>query len=338
MKRETNIARRPVFALGAVLLGCVVAVVVAEAAARTYVYLVAERGRLFQPHEDLGWAPIPNLDLVRRNPAGEHWRVRTNARGHRSLEEHLRADAARRVLVVGDSFAFGEGVGIEDRFDALLAERHPDWSFVNQGVMGYGTDQQMIAAREDIAQLREGDLLLIVSYVNDFLDLLMHSHSGRAKPWFELRDGELSEHSPRIGVAERLRDESYLLARIFQLLDRTSDDFTRGQLRTSGHLYRRIIEQETAEAIARGVHVLIAYHGSPTLNDASQSALKAAARDALTRLCETPDIDCVSLDPALTSALGLFQPDGHWSADGNAAVARVIERALAARAGGRDEG
>jgi hypothetical protein len=196
--------------------------------------------------------------------------------------------------------------------------------------MGYGTDQQLIAARADIARLREGDLLVIVSYLNDFVDLLRKSHSGRAKPWFELADGELIEHPAEVGFAESVRDQSYLLARLFQELAEAKAAPTPAEHRTSGHLYRRIVEQETADPISRGVQVLIAYHGSPVLSRARDRTLERAAEIAFTRLCGKPEIDCVSIDLALkASKTPVFQPDGHWNAAGNAIAAAAIERALA---------
>jgi len=323
------VRRRIGFALAAALACTVAGLLLAEGAALLYVSFVAERGRLFEPDPDLGWALIPDLDRDRRTGSGERWNVRTNGRGFRSLDEDLRPEAARRVLILGDSFAFGEGVRLEDRFDSRLAELHPDWSIVNQGVMGYGPDQQLIAARSDIAKLREGDLLLIVSYVNDFFDLLRRDHSGRAKPWFELQDGELVAHPPRIGLIERIRDRSYLLARAFRALEDPSPKLTLGDARTSGHLYRRLIQSETTDAVARGVSVLIAYHGR-SFDDTWHPTVKLAVDQALRRSCSTQGISCVDLDSDLMGSSDRpFQPDGHWNARGNAIVAERLARVLA---------
>jgi len=71
------------------------------------------------------------------------------------------------VLVLGDSFAFGEGVALERRFDRLVQAKHPSWSAVNLGVMGYGTDQQLIAARRRTGELQSGDAIVLLTYRNN---------------------------------------------------------------------------------------------------------------------------------------------------------------------------
>ncbi len=322
-------SRRLGFIGVAVVLGAILSLALAEGAARIYVYFIAERGKLFQPDPVLGWAPIPNLATRRRNPQGDLWNVETTTRGFRSAEDDFRPDAERWILVLGDSFVFGQGVELADRFDSRVAEVHPEWSFVNQGVMGYGTDQQLIAARETIRRLREGDVIVLVTFLNDFVDLLHKTHSGRGKPWFEIVEGELLEHPPELGIAEQLRDRSYLLARLFQEISPHPTEFPEAKLRVSGHIYRRLVIQETTDAVSRGVRVLIAHHGRHALAVTRNRPLKTTAGAALSRTCETPGIDCVSLDLTLASPRrDLFQPDGHWNAAGNAAVAKALATAL----------
>ena len=322
-------SRRPGFIAVAVVLGTILSLALAEGAAQIYVYFIAERGKLFQPDPVLGWTPIPNLSIRRRNPEGEIWHVETTARGFRSAEDEFRPDAERWILVLGDSFVFGQGVELPDRFDSRVAQLHPEWSFVNQGVMGYGTDQQLIAAREATGRLRDGDVIVLVTSVNDLLDLLRKTHSGRVKPWFEILEGELHEHPPDLGIAERLRDRSYLLARIFQQISPHQKEFSEAKLRVSGQLYRKLVIEETADAVSRGVRVLIAHHGTHPQDVTRSRTLRATAGAALSRTCSATGIACTSLDPMLAPSGGeLFQRDGHWNADGHAAVAKALATAL----------
>jgi len=325
------VSRRLGFAIAALVLGLLTSLVLTEGAARFYVYFVVEHGKLFEPDPDVGWVVLPNLDLVRKNPAGERWHVRTSARGFRSQADEFREGSSLRVLVLGDSFVFGQGVTLEDRFDSRFGVAHPDWSIVNQGVMGYGTDQQLIAARGDIEELRAGDVLLIVSYQNDLVDLLRHSHSGRAKPWFELDNGDLIEHAPQIGFAETVRDQSYLMARLLAMLAQTTAPHDAVDLRAGGRVYRRLIEERTADAIARGVHVVLAYHTSPAFDDPETRMVRRAFQSAVTRTCNSPKVECVALDAALMATRGPspFQRDGHWNAAGHAVVASALDPTLA---------
>lgn len=324
--------RRLRFAAAALVLGTIAAIALvslAEGAARFYVYFIAQQGKLFRPDPVLGWAPIPNLDLKRRNADGEIWHIRTSARGFRSARDEFAADAERRVVVLGDSFVFGQGVELEDRFDSLIAQSHPSWSFVNRGVMGYGTDQELIAARDLIPQLQDGDLIVLVTSLTDFVDVLGRSQSGRSKPWFEISEGELIEHPPEIGLAEQLRDRSYVLARLFLLLSPDPGDYEPAQLRVSEHLYRKLVIQETAAAVSRGVRVLIAHHGTHPGADPTYRPIQERARASLSRTCATPGIRCVPLDRTLAAGgRAFFQSDAHWNAAGNAAVAKTLAAAI----------
>jgi len=323
-------SRRAVFIVAGWLLGIVATAALAEGAARIYVYAIAEEGRLFRPDDRLGWAVIPDLDLKRKNRDGEYWHIRTNAGGFRSAAETFRPDSSRRILVLGDSFAFGQGVELDDRFDSRIARAHPDWSFVNRGVMGWGTDQELIAARDVLAELHDGDVILLVTFFNDFLDVVRHSHSGRMKPWFELEAGALQEHPPEIGLAARLRDRSYLLSFFLRRLTPTETSMPEARLRYAGHLYRHLVLQETGAARSRGVEVLIAHHGGSFGSDPDKRALAATAAEALGRTCQEPGVRCVSLNEALqrSGRTGLHQVDGHWNAAGNEVVGEALRRAL----------
>ena len=98
--------------------------VLLELGAQFTVRHVLQHGRLFQADPVLGWKPIPNLSLVRRNAAGEPWLIQTNENGFRGAGD-WRVPAERRLLILGDSHAFGEGVNLQDRFDAWISRQMP---------------------------------------------------------------------------------------------------------------------------------------------------------------------------------------------------------------------
>lgn len=79
----------------------------------------------------LGWVKKPNLDL-------HH--VRTNSAGMRSDREFTKAriPGTRRILFVGNSYTFGDGVSNEHAFQSVLEKTHlRDWEVLNLGVSGY---------------------------------------------------------------------------------------------------------------------------------------------------------------------------------------------------------
>ena len=99
-------------------------------------------------------------------------RVSLNSNGHRDDEMPVAKPAGeRRILVLGDSVAFGWGVNQGEEFTArlevLLRERNNQlWSVVNAGVNGYNSEQEaLFFANEGIAF--EPDIVLLVYVPND---------------------------------------------------------------------------------------------------------------------------------------------------------------------------
>jgi hypothetical protein len=192
-----------------VVLSLAIGLAALELGGRAYAAVIAKQGRLFRPDPALGWTPLPNLDLVRKNANDQPWHVTTDAAGIRGPSTWWNA-AQKRLLILGDSFAFGEGVDLADRFDTLLHEQMPDLAIVNLGVMGYGPDQELLRARPWKKTLRRGDAVLLLTYGNDFYDLARTRHAGRSKPWVQDVDGRLVERQPTIDAFDLLRDGSYI--------------------------------------------------------------------------------------------------------------------------------
>jgi hypothetical protein len=302
-----------------VVLSVALGLAALELGGRAYASVIARQGKLFQPDAELGWTPLPHLDLVRKNANDDLWRVTTDATGIRGPSTWAK-DARKRLLILGDSFAFGEGVDLADRFDTLLHEQMPDLAIVNLGVMGYGPDQELIRARPWKRTLRRGDAVLLLTYGNDFYDLARTRHAGRSKPWVQDLGGRLVEHQPAIDAFDHLRDASY----IFTVLTRSAarlgqSERTEQRLDTAGELYRKWVLQETADLRARGVLVIIAHHGDAVFElPFDVDAMFAATCPAVT--------GCLALDDALAGRPRdeVFLEDGHWAAAGHRIAAGAI--------------
>lgn len=103
--------------------------VCAELLVQGYVDRIAKKGKLMQPDSLVGWKYLPNLDIALRNSNGQLWQIQTNHDGYRTIPSR-ETSAAKRILILGDSFAFGEGINQEDRFDTLLHAQEPSWSLI----------------------------------------------------------------------------------------------------------------------------------------------------------------------------------------------------------------
>ena len=78
--------------------------------------------------------------------------LNTNADGFRGVREFaLKKDSAKtRILLLGDSFTFGEGVSDDETYAQVLQRALPGAEVINAGVHGYAHDQMLTMLREQL--------------------------------------------------------------------------------------------------------------------------------------------------------------------------------------------
>jgi len=120
---------------------------------------------------------LDDSQLGYAHPRGVNYRlggtqVSINSRGLRDHETpYAKAPGQRRVLVLGDSVAFGWGVAqgetFSDQMEPLLEQRTGQyWEVINSGVNGYNTQQEQIWL--EVEGLRyEPDIVVLVYVAND---------------------------------------------------------------------------------------------------------------------------------------------------------------------------
>ena len=300
----------------AVLLGILAAApVAAEAALRLYASYVTKRDQLFRSDAQTGWSNAPNLVTTRVNAAGEQWSIRTDQNGQRLFAQNPRS--RHKLLILGDSLSFGEGVNVEDRFDVKMLSSLPDARVINTGTMGFGTDQEYVAFRNWKHLLESGDIVLIVLNQSDYFDVLRRHFGGRAKPYVEKVDGALVLRPPPLRLLERWSNWSRvasLVARFTEPRDQKSLDL--GQ---SIEIIRFILGR-IREEVPTGAKVVLAHQGTSDF-----LGPKLGLSSAM--FCQFADV-CVDLDGVLSTESVHLLPDGHWSASGHAAVAHALLKAL----------
>ncbi len=136
----------------------------------------------------LGWDGVPDV----RAPLLQRL-VTQNARGERGPERPLpKPRGVRRVVVLGDSQAWGLGVGDDETIAAQLERRlsaeGERWEAVNLGVSGYGTDQAYLKYLLHGAR-HEPDVVVLVVFKNDLAENAATHVWGVDKPRFGF-DGE----------------------------------------------------------------------------------------------------------------------------------------------------
>lgn len=139
-------------------------------------------------HPTRGWALRPNLrdlDVYRGK------RLNSNSRGLRGRQEfdYEKPKGAVRILVLGDSFTFGEDVSDDETYSHALAELLPGVEVLNMGVHGYGHDQMLVYLREEGVKYQPDAVVL--GFISDDMERNLLAFRDYAKPRFALRDGRL---------------------------------------------------------------------------------------------------------------------------------------------------
>ena len=153
-------------------------------------YVSPERDRFWKYDSLLGWAHQPGQEGIFETPQFRTV-VRINKSGLRDRpHSYERQNNTERILVLGDSFAWGYGVEESERFSQLL-EKSMDVEVINAGVSGYSTDQELLWYRNEGIKY-ETDLVILVVTGNDVGDNDQQLVSTiYYKPKFVLEDDQL---------------------------------------------------------------------------------------------------------------------------------------------------
>ena len=151
------------------LFGLLCGLLLAEAILALAVPQLHRRPRAWQFDSELGWRHVPG---VRGRLVSPEFDVeyRINSRGFRDSETDPSQARGKRLVLLGDSFAEGWGVEIEQAVSERLEERLstggvPGEVF-NFGMAGFGTDQQLLLF-ERHRRAYAPDIVLLLFYGND---------------------------------------------------------------------------------------------------------------------------------------------------------------------------
>lgn len=220
---RTSTPRRERIVLGsaAIIASLLISVIGAEAGL-TVVHrfvkpLGAARHYFFDYDPVLGWKHRPRSLATFKNSL-----VRIDGDGLR-VSGRVQGPFRSRVLLLGDSQAFGDGVAAEDTFAARLEADIPGLRVLNASVIGYGTDQQLLYFEQQaLRSVPETTVVALNAY--DLRDnLSTRVRSGYAKPRFiTTPEGLRLTNVPVPGNAlvDRLQRELQYRSHLYRLLNR----------------------------------------------------------------------------------------------------------------------
>jgi hypothetical protein len=288
--------------------------------------------------ETYGWVPRAGFRL-RLSGLPE---TSINRLGYRGREySTVRTPGHPRVLMLGDSLAFGYGVADDETSSRQLELGFPGLEVVNLAVQGYGTDQALLRfEREGLAYAPDAAILNFCT-ANDFRD----NGARRAiydgaypKPYFTLDDGRLTLHDDQLALSPFARLALFLHQRsiLFNALRSlvapkpaaSRDDLPPPEHAPDRELTVALLRRFGDVARAHRVRLIVAIY--PTLRD----FIKPSRRAQL--IVEAPgmdDVRRVDLRPLLEAHGVTRETFDQYSLDGsfhaNARGQRLVAEILA---------
>jgi hypothetical protein len=273
-----------------------------------------------------------------------------NGLGYRGPEHAYTKTAGRaRVVMLGDSIAYGAGVRDGETFSALLESRGTRYDVVNLAVGGYGTDQELIRLQREGLRYAPDVVVLHFCLFSDFADNALPAalfDARQPKPYFTWDGSALRLHDRhlKLGLLSRvsqwLADQSHAYNRLCGLLrvqraprepgvwaDRMSAALR--DLPAASELTFRVIRRLADESTAAGARFLVVVHPD-------EFAFKHRSK-LLRKFCGTPLLEGIPVlelgaryrEAGLDwSAVSLDEP-GHLTLLGHQKAAAVLEAALA---------
>ena len=144
---------------------------------------------IYEADENLGWKLKANIDMIHKAPTGEYnYSIKTNSQGQRGPEQVILEDDYV-ILVIGDSFTFGQGVEEEEIFFNKL--KGFSLKIINTGVSGYNTKQELEVAKKFMLN-QKVDLVIVGFFAgNDVTDNLLTEPEFKVENgYLKIKDGE----------------------------------------------------------------------------------------------------------------------------------------------------
>ena len=208
--------------------------------------------------ELLGWVNVENVTI--ENLYGDGLHLRTNSQGFRANQDYdvSPPPGKLRIICSGDSFTLGYGVDNDHTWCQLLAGSDERFETVNLGQGGYGIDQAYLWYKRDGTRLQH-DVHLFSFITADFWRMRSRSFHGYAKPFLDVRNGELAVENvpvPQTGFY------APWLARNIQLVNRLRTVQLLRTLLPAGAESELPSEAQTREVLAKVIEDLNALNRS----------------------------------------------------------------------------
>ncbi len=282
-------------------------------------------------HPRYGWTNRPGY----RSGESIPFKVSINGQGLRGAQDYAPhpAPGTRRIMLFGDSLAFGEDVDDMETVSHYLGRSLTHTEVLNFGVHGYGLGQMMLRLEDEAFALHPDHILVMLMLPRDIWRDLQRDFV-HAKPVFGLRDGELAiDNLPVPIVSEQpwLHRNSFIAAFLFaRATTEVAPEAPDLPTRVGQALLWRIQSRAAAEGISL---TLVNVSNGNDLRRLNRKPEERSRLNAMRAALTLPELDVLDLidfleERTLAEGRALVTKNWHWSPRGNCLIAAKIAQHL----------
>jgi hypothetical protein len=277
-----------------------------------------------------GWIPKPNLRDVK---AFNSKILNTNSKGFRGKKDfpYTKSKEKLRILILGDSFTFGDEVSDDETYSYYLQEMLPHTEVINMGIHGYGHDQMLILFKEEGVKYQPD--IVILGFLPLDMSRNLLDFRDFAKPRFVLESGELKLTGTPVPRPEDILRWDWTRPRILDIFS-----LIRHKVAKLSGLQNKEMEELTTAILTEMIRLIESIHGTSILAylpRAKEIAMDTAVMQNekyMFSLCQlNKKAKCFSTRPHFAEKIAkgeTFKSGGHWEPAGHLAVAEAIKRYL----------
>ena len=310
----------------------------------------------YDPH--LGYVVKAGVSVKMKNSRNEST-LTTDRYGFRmNFVEKVSSDyiSNKKILAVGDSFAFGAEVENDQTWPACI-EKRTKQQILNGGIFGYGAAQSVLRASNIIQNHEIDTLMLGILIHNNFNRDQLKFRNGYPRPAVINLDGELNyamvpsyssvgtRYNPRKKneLLKTIRNNSFLVAKIIYTLKIDFSGMMRYEMHPDAATIDEIIEFTISELEKININkkIIILHYIEGDFNQADQAKKTQYIRDQVYKHIAQKDILIIDTYPMLNESYkkgnkaiwwGQAEKDmwwGHHTPYGNELVCNEIINNLA---------
>jgi len=166
-------------------------------------------------HPTRGWTLKPNLKDI---SVFKNKNLSSNSKGVRGKKEYSysKPDGTIRILLIGDSYSFGEEVSDTETFAYYLEQSLDNVEVINLSIHGYGHDQMLLYLKEEGIKYHPD--IIMLGYIEDDKTRNTLSFRDYAKPRFQIKGTKLVLSNRAIASPEDMLKKEKWRSRFFDLV------------------------------------------------------------------------------------------------------------------------